>query len=316
MINIAIIKRWIFFVPIIFMVYPLQANSFTERRKECLDWVDWHINLIKDNSDLLKKSVVSYLPYSDQKNLSRGEYDTLYHHVLEQCNYQYDIFCAYIYEDREVKFFVLKDDQVFLWIPYLKVSGSSKKWTITEWHEEIRILEKDLFSNLNLKELDRKIIAEIMEKLKKLRNASMKMDEYSNPIQPEVSASIVKVMDHFKKLQSPKKGFDYGELLLLDDYFANTYMGTSKEFFFYGMSSKIFGVSIGMFVTGLGTPSSEIAYLMMSLMDYAANPIVKKDAPETLFYMDVKQNPFIQKYWNSKYTIDFFEKKEDEKIED
>ena len=71
-----------------------------------------------------------------------------------------------------------------------------------------------------------------------------------------------------------------------------------------------------MFVTGLGTPSSEIAYLMMSLMDYAANPVVKKDAPETLFYMDVKQNPFIQKYWNSKYTIDFFEKKEDEKLGD
>lgn len=316
MIKMTTIKKMIFLNFIILMFQPLCASSLTERGKDCLEWMDWHIRLIKDNAELLRESVISYLPYSDQKNLSKGEYDILYRHVLERCNNQYDVFCAYIYEDQEVNFFVLKDNQVFLWIPYWQVPGSSKKWTIAEWHEEIRVLERDLFSTLDSKELDSKAIAEIMEKRKNLRNASMKIAEYSNPIQPEVAASIVKVMKHFRKLQPSGKGFDYSELLLLDDYVANTYMGTSKEFFFYGTDSRIFGVSIGMFVTGLGAPSSEIAYLMMSLMDYAANPVVKKDAPETLFYMDVKENPFIRTYWNTKYTIDFFEKAEEKKLED
>lgn len=314
--NIALRKYLIPVLALISLLCISPASSSTERENACLEWVDWHIKLIKDNSEVLRKAVVSYFPYSDQENLITGQWDILYHHVLERCKHQYDVFFAYVYENHEVKFLVLKGNQVFTWIPYLKVPGSQEKWTLRQWTAENDALKESLLGEAESMKLNPAVISEIVEKRKQLNRATWEIDEYSNPIQPEAAASIVKVIEHFWKLQPPVKGFDSRELDLLDTYFANTYMGTSKEFFFYGMDSNMFGVSIGMFVTALGAPSSEVSYLMMSLIDYAASPIVKKDFPETLFYIDVKENPFIRKYWNSRCTIDFIEKEKKGKRQD
>lgn len=314
--NIALRKWLLILAGGNLLLCALPASSSTERENACLEWVDWHIKLIEDNSEILRKSVVSYLPYSDQEKLTTGQWDALYRHILERCEHQYDVFFAYVYDDHEIKFFVLKGNQVFSWIPYLKVPGSQGKWTLRQWIAENDSLRESLLREIDSRKPDPVIISEIVGKCKRLNKATWEIDEYSNPIQSQAAASIVKVMEHFWKLQPSVKGFDSNEISLLDDYFASSYMGTSKEFFFYGMNSNMFGVSMGMFVTALSSPSSEVGYLMLSLIDYAANPRVNKEVPETLFYIDVKENPFIKKYWDPECTTNFIGKEENKKQQD
>ncbi|MCD8060717.1 MAG: hypothetical protein LUE13_00015 [Akkermansiaceae bacterium] len=177
----------------------------------------------------------------------------------------------------------------------MKVPDSPKKWTFAEWNSEIRLLEQDLVMRAESQDADPNVILQIGRKLKKLKDASVEMEKYSNPIRPEIVASICKVMTQSWKLQAPVKGFDTFDFYTLSDYLH--FMGPSHEFFFYGMNSNLFGASI-VGLTGPGTPSSEIQYLMRRLASYAMNPAVKKDVPTILFDAEgMDENPFIKKYW-------------------
>ncbi len=273
---------------------PLSASLATEREGVFLEWIDQHIKLIEDHSEVLRKSVYSYLSCCDQ-DILLGEWAYLYHHVLKQNGNKYDVFFVYVGEDVEGKFIFIKENQVFLWIPYMKVPDSPKKWTFAEWNSEICLLEQDLVMRAESQDADPDVILEIGRKLKKLKDASLEMEEYFNPIRSEIVASIRKVMNQFWKLQVSVKGFNTFDFYTLSDYLH--FMGPSHEFFFYGMNTNIFGASI-VGLTGSGTPSSEIQYLMRRLASYAMNPVVKKDVPTILFDAeDVDENPFIKKYW-------------------
>ncbi|MCD8060718.1 MAG: hypothetical protein LUE13_00020 [Akkermansiaceae bacterium] len=101
-------KKWLFSLPVAFsLLQPLSASLATEREGAFLEWIDLHIKLIEDHSEVLRKSVYSYLPCCDQDILP-GEWAYLYHHVLKQNGNKYDVFFAYVCEDAEGKILEIK----------------------------------------------------------------------------------------------------------------------------------------------------------------------------------------------------------------
>lgn len=46
---------------------------------------------------------------------------------IKKCDYKYDIFYSSVLPEISYNFLVIKNNRVFVWNPYLKVNGSSKK---------------------------------------------------------------------------------------------------------------------------------------------------------------------------------------------
>lgn len=281
-----------FYLLIAGMCVPFShAVSTAEFEKICLELFEGRAELLNENMEALKKSVYSYIPYSDHENLETAELPpVVYQRILEKCGYQYDVFYAGILSGREYNFLVIKNNRVFVWKPYLKVPGSSKKrYSDTELRGEMKFLEEKMFQ-----EKKGEILIELVGELKKMKEASWEIEEYSNPLQPEVVRSIVKVLNSFWKLQPLSKGIDSGDLSLLNDF-----LSAFSFYSYYGLNSTVFGVSLGTY-TVPGTPAMEVWGLMERLIDYACDPTVQENDPETYFDLPVEimeYDPFIKQNW-------------------
>lgn len=245
--------------------------------------------LLNDNMGILKKSVYSYIPYSDSMALEAGGLPLIvYKEILRKCDNQYDVFYASIHPEISYNFLAIKNNRVFVWKPYLKVPGSSKKWySELTIQGKIKCLEEKL-----LEEKNSEVIMELVKEWKNLKSASWEIEEYSNPISTEVLNSIYKVLTNFWKLQVPAKGIDHTELLLLSEFFMS-----SGEFSYYGMNSKMFGVSFRDY-TVPGTPAKEVIELMDDLINYGCDATVQENDPKTHFDIgSLEYDPFIKQNW-------------------
>lgn len=238
---------------------------------------------------ILKKSVYSYIPYFDDRILELGGLPLIvYKEILRKCDSQYDIFYSSILPEISYNFLAIKDNRVFVWKPYLKVNGSSKKWySELELRWEIECLEKRLFEEKNSD-----ILIQLVKELKNLKSASWEIEEHSNPISTEAVNSIYKVLTSFWKLQTSSEKINHIELLLLKEFFM--YTGSLS---YYGINSELFGVSLKNY-TVPGSPAREVIGLMDDLIDYGCDSTVQENDPRTHFDVgSLEYDPFIKQNW-------------------
>lgn len=280
-------KLYILAVGVFFQCASAASNA--ELEAAYLKVFEDRAQLLNDNMSILKRSVYSYIPYFDDKSLELGGPPLIiYEEILRKCDYQYDIFYSSILPEISYNFLAIKDNRIFVWKPYLKVNGSSKKcYSEVELRGEIKCLEKRLFEEKNPD-----IIIQVIKELKNLKSASWKIEEHSNPISTEAVNSIDKVLTSFWKLQTSAKRIDHTELLLLKEFFMYTgYLS------YYGINSKLFGVSL-MNYTVPGSPAREVMGLMDDLIDYGCDSTVQENDPRTHFDAgSLEYDPFIKQNW-------------------
>lgn len=275
-------------VIVVFLQY-VSAASTAESEAIYLQLFEDRRKLLNDNMGILKKSVYSYIPYSDEMDLQTENLPLIvYEEILRKCDRQYDIFYSRIHPEISYDFLAIKNNRVFVWKPYLKIPGSSEKWySELEIRGKIKCLEEKIFEEENPD-----ILLELVKELKNLKSASWEIEEYSNPISTETVNSIYKVLTGFWKLQAPAKGIDCMGLLLLKDFFMS-----SGHLSYYGMNSRIFGVSFRDY-TVPGTPAMEVMGLMDDLINYGCDTTVKENDPKTHFDIgSLEYDPFIKQNW-------------------
>ena len=265
------------------------AASTAEFEAICLQVFEDRAKLLNDNMSILKKSVYSYIPYSDDTALEIGSLPlNIYREILRKCDGQYDVFYASIHTEISYIFLVIKNNRIFVWKPYLKVPGSSEKWySELAVRGKIKCLEEKL-----LEEKNSEVLMELVKEWKNLKSASWEIEEYSNPISTGVLNSIYKVLTSFWKLQVPSKGIDSTGFFLLSEFFMS-----SGYFSYYGMNSKIFGVSFRDFTVPV-TPAREVIGLMDDLIDYGCDTTVQENDLKTHFDIgSLEYDPFIKQSW-------------------
>lgn len=76
------------------------AASTAEFEAACLQVFEDRAKLLNDNMSILKKSVYSYIPYSDDMALETGSLPlNIYQEILRKCDGQYDVFYASIHTE-------------------------------------------------------------------------------------------------------------------------------------------------------------------------------------------------------------------------
>lgn len=281
-------KLYILFIAVCFQC--VSAASCAELEAAYLQVFEDRAQLLNGNRSVLKKSVYSYIPYSDDKTLDLGGLPSIvYEDVLRRCGGHYDVFYAGILPEISYHFLVIKNNRVFVWKPYLKIPGSSKKrYSEVELRWEIKCLEERLFEEKNAD-----VLIELVKELKNLKSASWEVEEHSNPISTRAVNLIYKVLTGFWKLQVSDRGIDHSELFLLREFFMN-----SGPFSYYGLNSKIFGVSLWNY-TVPGTPAIEVMALMDDLIDYGCDTTVQENEPDTYFDIGILEYyPLIKHFFN------------------
>lgn len=167
----------------------VSAASCAKLEAACLQVFEDRAQLLNENMGILKKSVYSYIPYSDETALEIGSLPLIiYKEILEKCRNQYDVFYASIHPEVSYHFLAIKNNRIFVWKPYLKVPGSSKKWySELEIRGEIEHLEKKLFE-----ENDAEMLIDLVKELKNLKSAFGKLRNIPIPFQRELYTRFIK----------------------------------------------------------------------------------------------------------------------------
>lgn len=282
---------WKVVVSILLFLGGVNGNAWNSTPKEFeLDYlhlIEAKIRLLNNWSEVLEKSIYSYIPYHEENALIKEPMwmFNLYLKIIEKYK-KYDVFYARISDLEKCNLFLIKDNTVFLYTPYLKIPGSEKKiYDSGELKYLIEEVENQLFKEKNPQK-----VLELVSQLHALKNTVCEVDFSSKRLPPEITQSIIKIMQTFKSLQSTDKTLNGYDLEALYDYMWD---GEVHGLMFYGLNSSLFGASIQS-LTVPGSPGICIGRMFNNLSSYIkSNPANEQSELDDL-KMEIKELPFLR----------------------
>ena len=283
--------KFIFLLTLVFFGYT-KVNAFylecNEYERNCLWKLDKKIKLLNEWEDILGKSFYAYIPYHEEDSLIKNPewMYNVYLEILERCGKEYDVFYASISDSEQCDLFLIKDDTVFLCTPYLRIPESEKKiYDSGELKYLIEKVEEQLFNEKNPQK-----VLELVRQLHALKSAVCEVEFFSKPLPPEMTRSIVKIMQTFKSLQSTDKTLNGYELEAIYDYMWD---GEVQRLLFYGLNSSLFGASIQS-MTIPGSPGICIGRMFNNLARYVKCKPANEQGELDWLKMEMKELPFLR----------------------